>query len=233
MTPLVLLLACGPAPAPEDTANDDVPRGALAFALPLADRSLFTTRIGIDHDGIVQDDTPEGRIVCEDYLARENFPHCYDEHDGTDFLLDGGFTTMDAGSSPVRAAADGTVIETVDGNYDRCHADIETGTVTCDGYPMVANLVRVEHDLGVVTTYAHLMSGSLTVSVGDEVACGDPLGLVGSSGYSSQPHLHFEVTVDAATIDPFAGPSSQPETWWAEQPDDPDALPGDGCAATG
>ena len=44
------------------------------------------------------------------------------------------------------------------------------------------------------------------------------LGIVGSSGNSSMPHLHFGLEdEDGVVIDPFAGPSSQEETWWCEQ----------------
>ena len=67
------------------------------------------------------------------------------------------------------------------------------------------------------------------VAVGDRVACGEPLAPVGSSGYSTAPHLHFEV-VDAggAVVDPFAGPLSQPESRWVEQ-NAGDRVPGTTC----
>ena len=52
------------------------------------------------------------------------------------------------------------------------------------------------------------------------VECGAVLGLIGSSGNSAMPHLHFEVQgPDGAVVDPFAGPLSQPDSWWRAQVD--------------
>ena len=74
------------------------------------------------------------------------------------------------------------------------------------------------------------MRESVLVDLGDEVECGAALALMGSSGNSSTPHLHFEVELppDGATVDPYAGPESQPTSWWVEQ-DGPFALPGQSC----
>jgi len=207
---------------PQDT-GEGVLRGALAFSFPLAEREAMNPPIiGFDHDP----DVYEGieRAYCTDYMGR-GFPHCYDEHDGSDFMLDGGFDAMDAGSVAIVAALAGTVVETDDGNYDRCHSDMSTQDVECDGYPMVANFVILEHSGGYRSLYWHMKTDSVAVAVGDVVAIGDTLGLVGSSGYSSGPHLHFEIQdAEKHAIDPFAGEHSQPETWWCDQ-GDPDEFP--------
>ena len=224
-----LFVACA-APTPVAASRPgpgdlDVPRGALAFRFPLEERALFQQTVGVDHDPEVHDAGLQG-VQCTSYDGR-SFPWCYDEHDGTDYLLDGGFDTMDEGSAVIVAAADGVVITTVDGNYDRCHATLEG--VDCDGYPMAANYVEVEHEGGWITRYFHMMSGSPTVRPGDVVRCGDPLGLVGSSGYSSMPHLHFELqAAEGGVVDPYAGPYSQAETWWMDQ-GDAEGLPGSDC----
>ena len=202
-----------------------MPRGRVQFALPLAEPEAFSDTVGVDHDPDEYDGIEA--LICTNYDGR-NFPHCYDEHDGSDYLLDGAFDAMDAGSSPVIAAADGVVVDTDDGNYDRCHGDMGTAEVSCDGHPMKANYVVVEHAPGVYGRYWHLMKDTVAVQVGDAVACGQELGLVGSSGNSSTPHLHFEVEVDGAALDPYAGDFSQPETWWLEQ-GGPDDLPAGGC----
>ena len=95
---------------------------------------------------------------------------------------------------------------------------------------MVANQVVLEHPSGVRTRYLHMKSGSVAVEVGQEVVCGEVLGLVGSSGLSSMPHLHFEVSdASGSRVDPYAGPFSQPESWWRDQGDDPEDLPPSAC----
>lgn len=223
---LLWLLACVDPPVSNDSAAPEIPRGALSFAFPLADPGQFEQVVGVDHDPAVYEGIEQ--LICVDYNGRA-FPWCYDEHDGSDYLLEGNWDAMDAGSVQILAAADGVVIDTADGNYDRCHGDISTGGNSCDGYPMEANYVILEHEGGVKSRYWHMKSGSVLVAVGDAVRCGDPLGLVGSSGNSSQPHLHFEVEdASGAVVDPYAGPNSQPETWWIEQ-GDPEDMPASTC----
>jgi murein DD-endopeptidase MepM/ murein hydrolase activator NlpD len=76
-----------------------------------------------------------------------------------------------------------------------------TGRVTVvrwmDGY---GNVVAIKHELGVSTLYAHL-SASL-VKEGQGVVVGQPIARVGSTGVSTGPHLHFEVRVRGAAVDP-------------------------------
>ena len=102
--------------------------------------------------------------------------------------------------------------------------------MTCDGNPIVANHVILEHHDGTTSRYWHLMTNSAAVEVGDIVSCGDVLGLIGSSGNSSFPHLHFQVELsDGTVIDPFAGEYSQEESMWIEQVSDY-GWPGQNCA---
>jgi len=54
--------------------------------------------------------------------------------------------------------------------------------------------VKIEHDNGDVTCYAHLKK--FIVEVGDKVSQGDIIGYMGNTGISSGPHLHFEVRLD-------------------------------------
>jgi len=212
-----------------------VPLGATLYRYPLADpEAEHLARRGdgaffvihVDHDPA---DSPAANLMCLAFDGAKNFPHCYDAHRGTDYLLGGAFEAMDAGSLEVVAAADGEVIEAVDGNYDRCHADAASQDVSCDGHPIQPNYVAIAHADGRVTLYYHLKQGSVRVSVGDLVACGQPLGLVGSSGISSTPHLHFQVEdASGAWIDPYAGPESQPESLWVAQ-DGPFGVPAAWC----
>lgn len=62
------------------------------------------------------------------------------------------------------------------------------------------NLVIVDHRLGYQTWYAHL--SRVTSYVGEPVAGGARLGLVGSTGNSTGPHLHFEVRLNGTPVDP-------------------------------
>jgi murein DD-endopeptidase MepM/ murein hydrolase activator NlpD len=56
----------------------------------------------------------------------------------------------------------------------------------------------------VQSTYAHMIVGSPMVTVGQAVAVGQPLGLVGSTGASTGAHLHLGITVNGSFVDPFA-----------------------------
>lgn len=60
--------------------------------------------------------------------------------------------------------------------------------------------VLLDHGNGVWTRYAHMVAGSLAVSVGQEVSAGQQLGIVGSTGNSTGPHLHFEVWVNGTRV---------------------------------
>jgi hypothetical protein len=62
------------------------------------------------------------------------------------------------------------------------------------------NLVEVAHGGGVVSMYAHL--SGFSVRVGQLVATGTRVGRVGSTGEATGPHLHFEVRVRGAAVDP-------------------------------
>src|SRR3954454_1644274 len=62
-------------------------------------------------------------------------------------------------------------------------------------------LVTIAHGDGVRTLYAHL--SRVDVRVGDWVSGGALLGLVGATGEATGPHLHFEVRVDGAAVDPL------------------------------
>jgi murein DD-endopeptidase MepM/ murein hydrolase activator NlpD len=95
-------------------------------------------------------------------------------HPGLDFEAGAG--------TPVHAPAAGTVVMAGD----------------CGGY---GNCVVVDHGDWLGTVSAHL--SKVLVTVGQPVTDGEVLGLVGSTGLSTGPHLHFEVRVDGAPIDPL------------------------------
>lgn len=92
-----------------------------------------------------------------------------------------GFDLAAKTGTEVTAAADGTVT----------HAG-PAGTY--------GNLVIVSHPSGYETRYAHL--SKVDVAVGDKVTAGTRVGAVGTTGYSTGPHLHFELRHDGKPIDP-------------------------------
>jgi len=109
---------------------------------------------------------------------------------------------------PVYAVLPGTVIAAVDGVADRPRLSMIKDLVSLrlsrpEIAPPFSNLggnhVILDCD-GVYPLYAHLQKGSVAVRPGQVVRAGDPLGKVGNSGNSIQPHLHFQVM---SSPDPF------------------------------
>ena len=61
----------------------------------------------------------------------------------------------------------------------------------------------IYHSNGITSLYAH-MNSMPAVSVGDTVSAGQTIGYVGSTGWATGPHLHFEIRVNGACVDPLA-----------------------------
>ncbi|HEX2700683.1 MAG TPA: peptidoglycan DD-metalloendopeptidase family protein [Acidimicrobiales bacterium] len=95
-------------------------------------------------------------------------------HDGVDFGAQAG--------TPIRAVAAGTVVSAgVRGGY--------------------GNATIIDHGAGVATLYAH--QSEMFVTPGASVAAGQVIGAVGSTGFSTGPHLHFEVRLAGVPVDPL------------------------------
>ncbi|MBP5461810.1 MAG: peptidoglycan DD-metalloendopeptidase family protein [Lachnospiraceae bacterium] len=76
------------------------------------------------------------------------------------------------------------------------------GTVRYAGYNSTAgNYVEIDHGNGYVTRYLH--ASKLLVKKGDKVLQGQVIALVGSTGVSTAPHLHFSVVIDGVAVDPL------------------------------
>ncbi|WP_022894843.1 M23 family metallopeptidase [Agromyces subbeticus] len=107
---------------------------------------------------------------------------CSTNHDGVDFNPGNG--------TPVMSIADGVVV-----------------LATENGGGLGVN-VEVQHNIGgelITSSYGHMQFGSLGVSVGDRVTAGQQIGLVGTTGQSTGPHLHLEMFgVDGVRFDGFA-----------------------------
>ncbi|RPI71055.1 MAG: hypothetical protein EHM38_04520 [Geobacteraceae bacterium] len=75
------------------------------------------------------------------------------------------------------------------------------GRVTSVGFdPKLGNLVRLDHGFGIETVYGHLAKS--LVKEGQRVKRGDVVGLVGSTGLATGPHLHYMVKVNGQALDP-------------------------------
>ncbi|MCD2434501.1 M23 family metallopeptidase [Acidaminococcus sp. NSJ-142] len=97
-----------------------------------------------------------------------------DYHPGIDIAADYG--------TPVRASATGVVQEAQwNGGYGR--------------------FVSIDHGNGMLTCYGHM--SAIAVTPGQHVKRGDVIGYVGSSGYSTGPHLHFEMRQNGNTVNPL------------------------------
>ena len=112
--------------------------------------------------------------------------------------------------------------------YRSCHTGIDISAPS--GAPIVAarrgvviwtkselsgaygNNTLIDHGKGLSTFYAH--QSAFNVSPGDTVNAGDVIGYVGTTGYSTGPHLHFEVHIDGVPYDPMGwfGGSKTPQS---------------------
>jgi len=79
----------------------------------------------------------------------------------------------------------------------------DAGTVITSEYnSSYGNYVVISHGKGMTTLYAHMSARK--VSVGDSVGKGQLIGLVGSTGVSTGPHLHFEVSINGSRVNPLS-----------------------------
>lgn len=65
----------------------------------------------------------------------------------------------------------------------------------------IGNLLVIDHDHGRVTKYGHLKE--ILVNPGQEIKRGDVIGLIGNTGRSTGPHLHYEVLINGIPVDPL------------------------------
>jgi murein DD-endopeptidase MepM/ murein hydrolase activator NlpD len=163
---------------------------------------------------------PQGGLLDHDlYLANTvdlddgpalRDPWCgsrtYDTHTGEDVTIR-GFREQAIGV-PVFAALDGRVRQVQEGQKDTNYG---TQTLPWD------NHVEIDSGHRQVMIYGHLRRGSVRVKVGDWVVAGQQIGLTGSSGNSSWPHLHLTMIVADEPTDLWSGPCNA-TSYWQVQP---------------
>ncbi len=76
------------------------------------------------------------------------------------------------------------------------------GIITFSGKKMgFGNLIHIDHGYGIETIYAH--AHTLVVEKGERIRRGEKIATVGSTGFSTGPHLHYEVRVNGTPVDPL------------------------------
>jgi hypothetical protein len=99
---------------------------------------------------------------------------------------------------PIYAAADGVVVNLYDSTDEQVPGSAAKGITTEN---IGGNMVVVDIGDGRFAFYAHLQRGSLKVKLGDKVKAGDVLGLLGNTGNSDAPHLHFHIMDGPSPLD--------------------------------
>ncbi|GAA1948441.1 M23 family metallopeptidase [Agromyces allii] len=162
--------------------------GASTYAVEAAPPPLVSQVASVGSVSLIETDrivwpvlTPERQ---SDGFGPRSAPcaGCSTVHDGVDFNPGNG--------SPIVSIADGVVV-----------------LATENGGGLGVN-IEVQHNIGgtlVTSSYAHMQSGSMTVGVGDHVTAGQQIGVVGTTGQSTGPHLHLEMFgADGVRFDGFA-----------------------------
>lgn len=200
-------------PAAAENNPSQLPSSSVKFEWPLQavpwskDFSYYGYSNFVDHDA-----ANPGALL--DYQCGNR---TYDvdgyNHRGTDlFLWPFPWNKMADNEVEVIAAAAGKIVLKTDGNDDD----------SCGFTGKEWNAVYIEHADSSIAWYSHFKKNSLTKKeVGDSVAAGEFLGIVGSSGNSSIPHLHLEIyDAQGSLIDPFRGEcnSLNTDSWWIKQP---------------
>ncbi|TWX40121.1 M23 family metallopeptidase [Frigoribacterium sp. ACAM 257] len=167
----------------EDAASRDGYSVTEMKVAPVSEyASTSSSTFSNDVAGTVQWPFATGVPISSGFGARHvsNCGFCSTFHNGLDFVPGAG--------SPIQAIADGTV-----------------SAVTGPGGAF-GNHVEIEHVINgqkVVSTYSHMQTGSVQVSVGQTVTVGQLVGKVGSTGNSTGAHLHFEIHLGGVPVDPY------------------------------
>lgn len=135
------------------------------------------------------------RFTSPHGVRRSPFTELYVEHMGVDIAT--------VWRAQVVSVADGIVIE----HWPPPGAVIN-GT-RFNGHPVYGGVIKVEHEDGLVTLYAHLSDSYITE--GDIVSAGEVIGRVGDTGYSTGQHLHFEMFINEENVNPMLYLSELPE----------------------
>lgn len=175
-----------PSAAAFDVNSAQQPSGRVqSFAVADADATLAAAprdAYGVTAPPAVQWPLPPTTPMSSDFGPR-SCSGCSSDHQGIDLNAPSG--------TPIEAMAAGVVVET-----------------NSPGYAALGVHARIQHVIDgqmVTSVYAHMQAGSMGLRVGDYVAAGQVVGLLGCTGSCTGAHLHFEVHPDGgAAVDPVA-----------------------------
>ena len=184
-------------PAPDSSARLDGRGGPLVSSRPMTelglqaaiveltkavdarDESLSSLEAKILQQSVLKDMLPNSSPVDAGFNSSsygwriDPFNGNKAFHEGLDFPANTG--------APIRAAADG-IVSVSEHTHD------------------YGNMVKIDHGSGLETRYAH--ASKLLVKVGERVVKGQAVALVGSTGRSTGPHLHYEIRLNGNSLDP-------------------------------
>ncbi len=190
--------------------NIDVTVGeqAFDFTLTVEEREFTVQYMTIDQQ--IADSTMNSQAATEEYRSTV-YP--FYQYTDNKRLWDGLFIEPVSG---YRISTEYGLWRYVNGKYSERHSGVDmacalgtpvfapqNGEVLFAGYLQLSgNTVILSHGGGVKSMFFHM--NSLNVQTGDTVSTGEKLGEVGTTGYSTGPHLHYEVKIGSASIDPMA-----------------------------
>ncbi len=152
---------------------------ALTQAVDARDESLSSIEAKILQQSVLKDMLPNSNPINAAFNS-SSYGWRIDPFNGNKAFHEGLDFTANTGT-PIRAAADGIVSSTEQGGA-------------------YGKLVKIEHGAGLETRYAH--TSKILVKVGERVTKGQIVAEVGSTGRSTGPHLHYEIRLNGASLDP-------------------------------
>lgn len=151
----------------------------LVDAVGSRDEYMSSVEADVLQSSVLKDMLPNSKPISAAYKS-SSFGWRIDPFRGTKAFHEGLDFTAKTGT-PIRAAADGIV-------------------TTASRTSAYGNLVKLNHGAGLETRYAH--ASKLLVKPGERVVKGQKIALVGSTGRSTGPHLHYEIRLNGHALDP-------------------------------
>jgi murein DD-endopeptidase MepM/ murein hydrolase activator NlpD len=151
----------------------------LTKAVDARDESLSSIEAKILQQSVLKDMLPNSNPINAAFNS-SSYGWRIDPFNGSKAFHEGLDFTANTGT-PIRAAADGIVSSAEQGGA-------------------YGKLVKIEHGAGLETRYAH--ASKILVKVGERVTKGQIVAEVGSTGRSTGPHLHYEIRLNGASLDP-------------------------------